>query len=294
MSKKLYFCNCCRKKIDQIEDLLFVEESKRGFCSEDCIVDFFTPYMKSFDREEVSMREAIGIEPGEIDVDLFQDRGYFEDTLYSSAEVWLEKNELQEEFYTHINPIVDGLFYVLICTYYEGEPSFVFFKTITRSSDLIQYYRRGKPVTNDCNIEDNESDVLSEKSSLDEVSLPAEVVEDIDLKKSEYLADLLERKKETDIPFEEYPLYDDYITLTLDEPDDEYHSEDQAGDKIFTFIKSFQKSGKSFFYIVICLSVDIPDSTNSALMPVITFPSIDDELYKFYAVGDKKSSRLTN
>jgi hypothetical protein len=291
MSKRLYFCNNCRKRINNIEDLLFVEESKRGFCSENCIVNFFTPYMETFDHEEVNIREALGIELGEVNVEVYQNRSHFEETLYGPKEVWLEKNELQEEFFTHINPVGNGLFYILICSYYEGEPSFVFFKTITKSTDLVQHYQKGKAVEDD---EENVENQSISKNSLDEVSLPVEVVDDIDQKKSEYLADLLERKKEIDISFEEYPLYDDYITLTLDEPDHEYHSEDKAGDKIFTFIKSFQKNGQSFFYIVICLRIDIPESDNSALMPVITFPSIDDDLYKFYAVGEKKISRLSN
>ena len=92
MSKKLYFCTSCRKKIPKVDQLLFVEESKRGFCSEDCIVSFFTPYMKHFDQEEVSFRENLGLNP-EMDANLFQDKELFEQVLYNPSEVWIEKND---------------------------------------------------------------------------------------------------------------------------------------------------------------------------------------------------------
>jgi len=297
MSKKLYFCNCCRVKVPKIESLLFVEESKRGFCSENCIVKFFTPYMEAFDAEEVLLREGLGILPDEVEPDIFHDKVLFEEALYGSSEVWSEKNDLGEEFFTHIHPLEGGLFYILICSYYEGEPAFVFFKTLTASIDLVGAYKRGSKYDNDALIDvsdDEDLELETTDGKLEDISLPAEIIEDMDLKKSEYLADLLDRRKETDISFEKFPMYDDYITLTLDEPDSEFQITDDAGDRIYTFIKSFQKNGEAFFYIVICLSVEIPGSKDRALMPVVTFPSIDDELYKFYAVGDKKNRRITN
>ncbi len=297
MSKKLYFCNSCRQKVSKIEDLLFVEESKRGFCSEDCIVKFFTPYMEAFDREEVTLRESLGILPDEVEPDIFHDKELFEEALYGASEVWSEKNDLGEEYFTHIHPLEGGLFYILICSYYEGEPAFVFFKTLTASIELVKAYKRGKAYDNEVFTSpesSNELELESNDGELEDITLPSELIEDMDLKKSEYLADLLERRSESDIPFEQFPLYDDYITLTLDEPDSEFHTIDDVGDKIFTFIKSFQKSGKAFFYIVICLSVEIPNSKDSALMPVVTFPSIDDGLYKFYAVGEKKNRKIPN
>ena len=144
MSKKLYFCNACRCNIPKIEDLLFVEESKRGFCSEKCIIDFFKPYMISFENEEIQVRETLDIEPGEVDLQIFQDKNLFEEVLYNAQEVRVEKNDLYEEFYTHIHPIHDGMYYILICSYYEGEPAFVFFKTITKNLDLLKFYQKGK------------------------------------------------------------------------------------------------------------------------------------------------------
>lgn len=300
MTKKLYFCTACRKKVNKIENLLFVEESKRGFCSEACIINFFSPYMEAFDKEELKQRELLGLNSSEGDIGIYQDKNLFEKVLYTPTEIWLEKNEIGEEFYTHILKINEEDYFIVICTYYEGEPAFVYFKTITKSLKLLKYYQREVYLDqNDINKNIYQSDKgsdLSEgdKELLDEIQLPAEIVEDIDLKKSELLAELLERRSDTDIPFENYPDYDDYLSLTLDDADDEFQSEDKSGDDIITFIKSFKKDNKAFFYIAICLRVTIPTTNDIALLPVLSFPSTDESLYTHYAVGEKKNNRLTS
>jgi hypothetical protein len=298
MTKKLYFCASCRKSVNKIEELLFVEESDRGFCCEDCIVDFYTPYMEFFDKEEINLREQLGLVPSEVDIGLYQDKELFEKVLYTPDEIWLEKSELNEKYHTHILKIDNNNYFILTASYYESEPAFVFFKTITNSLELVKMYRRGEKIdphlekTDD--FQGHNSEKHEEVEVLDEVQLPAEIIEDIELKKSEHIALLLERRKESDIDFEKYPLYDDYLSLTLEDPDDEFHGEDEAGDNIMTFIKSFKKSEDAFFYIAICLQVDIPGTDEVALLPVLSFPSNDDDLYTFYAVGNRKNNRITN
>ena len=298
MTKKLYFCAACRKKISKIEELLFVEESNRGFCCEDCIVDFYSPYMEFFDKEESNLREQLGINISEVDISLYQDRELFEQVLYKPDEVWVDRSELNEKYYTHIYKIKNNSYFILICSYYENEPAFVYFKTITKSLELIKLYRKSEKIDTEVERTDDFQGHNSEKDEevevLDEVQLPAELIEDIELKKSEHLALLLERRKESDIDFEKYPLYDDYLSLTLEDPDDEFHGKDEAGDHIISFIKSFKKDEKAFFYIAICLQVDIPGTDEMALLPVLSFPSDDDDLYTFYAVGDRKNNRITN
>jgi hypothetical protein len=298
MTKKLYFCTACRKNINKIEELLFVEESNRGFCSEDCIVDFYSPYMEYFDNQEVKQREKLGLNISEVDINLYQNKELFEYVLYTPDEVWLDRSDLNENYYTHIYKLENNAYFILICSYYESEPAFVYFKTITKSLELLKLYRTNEKIDTQINKSDDFHGHHSEKHEevevLDEVQLPAELIEDIELKKSEHLALLLERRKETDIDFEQYPLYDDYLSLTLEDPDDEFHGEDEAGDHIITSIKSFKKDNRAFFYIAICLQVDIPGTDEMALLPVLSFPSDDDDLYTFYAVGDRKNNRITN
>lgn len=312
-SKKLYFCTSCRKKIAKVQDLLFVEESKRGFCSESCIVEFFSPYMENYDNEELENRHMLGLESSEVGVETFQDKELFDRILYTPDEVWFEQSELKEEYYTHIlkyGPNLN-LFYILTCSYFEGEPAFVYFKTVTQDLKLVELYRKGVSMNDKLYDSEADNDVEEDNSAdregkielqsslkdteiLDEVNLPADVVEDLDLKKSEYLAVLLERRKESDIPFEDFLDYDKYIAATLEDADDEFKDEDAAGDLIMTFIKSFQISGESFFYIVSCMEVTIPSLGQNAMIPILSFPSNDADLYTFYAVGEKKNGKLKN
>lgn len=301
MSKKVYFCTNCRRKVDKVQNLLFVEESKRGFCSENCIVDFFSPYMEVFDHQELENRHMLGLPSSEVGAELFQDRELFDQVLYTPTEIWYEKNEIQEEYYTHIlnfGPDKD-LYYIIICTYFEGEPSFVFFKTVTRSKKLVDMYKQQKRMDNKLTQasmmgEEEESDIDELEDSLEEINLPSELVEDLELKKSEYLALFIERRQDDDIELEKFPEYDQFLGLTLEDADEEYIAEDDAGDDIMTFIKSFQMNGLSFFYIACCVRLTIPNMAEKVMIPVLSFPSTDQELYKFYAVGEKKNGKLTN
>jgi hypothetical protein len=301
MSKKVYFCNNCRKKIEKVQQLLFVEESKRGFCSENCIVEFFSPYMEYFDHQELEYRHMFNLDSNEVPSDTFSRKDLFDQVLYAPTEVWLEKNEIQEEFYTHILQYGEhkDLFYIVICTYFEGEPSFVYFKTVTRSKDLLNLYRKIKRL--DTSLAEGTSEKAQEESfahekehdqGLEEINLPSEIVDELELKKSEYLATYLEKRKDSDFALEDFPNYDKYIGLTLDDADEEFAQVDAAGDDTMTFIKSFQVGSLSFFYVVCCLKMTVPNMNEKVMIPIISFPSTDKEIYRHYAVGEKKNSKL--
>lgn len=301
MSKKVYFCTSCRKRVDKVQGLLFVEESKRGFCSENCIVDFFSPYMEIFDNEELEFRHMAGLESSEVGAETFQNKELFDQVLYDPTEVWYEKNEIQEEFYTHIFNYGEEkqFYYIATCSYFEGEPSFVFFKTVTKSLELVNRYRKlkrmdDKIINNEVELDPFIKEEVEDKleEGLEEVNLPADLVEDLELKKSEYLADFIERRNDSDIEIELFTEYEQYLNLTLDDPDEEYMQEDDAGDEIMTFIKSFQMNGKSFFYIACCVKLTLVQVKEKVMIPILSFPSIDQELYKFYAVGAKKNGKL--
>lgn len=301
MTKKVYFCTNCRKKVEKVQQLLFVEESKRGFCSETCIVEFFSPYMEAFDHEELEFRHMLGLPSSEVGAEIFQNRELFDKVLYSADEIWYEKNEINEEFFTHILKTGEDKdqYYIIVCTYFEGEPSFVFFKTVTRNTKLVDMYRKNKRLDDKVsNVKTKEETTIEmtqeEEELMDEINLPAELVEDLELKKSEYLAQLIERRNDSDIPIEEYPNYDQFLSLTLEDPDEEYSDTDDNGDKVMIFIKSFQMNGNSFFYIATCLGLELPNITETVMIPILSFPSVDTELYKYYAVGHKKNGKLKN
>tara|TARA_B100001971_G_C18268036_1_gene596541 strand:+ start:116217 stop:117101 length:885 start_codon:yes stop_codon:yes gene_type:complete len=294
VSKSLYLCTNCRKQIEQAHKVLFVDQSRNnGFCSEDCIVEYLTPMMESFENEEIVNRETVGINFSEGFEDLFQDQAIFHQVLYNPDKIFKFKNQIGNEFYTHFFELAEHkATYIIITTYYNNEPSFVYFKTITRSKELINVYSVGEAI--DSVVSESLPEEI-EAELEDNISLPKELMEDIEMKKSEYLAKLLEARDEADVPFEKFPDYDEYLPLVLEEPDEIYEQEDESGDDIKVYIKSFKSNKLTFFYIVLCIEIEIKELENqNALMPILGFPSQDTNLYKEYAIGNRITEMTKN
>lgn len=299
MSKNLFLCSHCRGEIPKVEKALYVDQStNRPFCSETCIMQFHAPYMESFEREELEQRQVLGLSKEDNLNELYHRHDLFQKALNSPDEVWFTKNPIGEEYHTHIAKLSvedKELFYILICSYFDNAPSFVFFKCLTRSSLLADFYKTGSKKGKTGELPLDHPQVLEGDDSLEELSrgeaeIPQDALEDLELKKSEYLADLLDRRSEDDIAFEEFSRYDEFLPMSLEDPDEVYAMEDENGDDIHTYIKSFQAFGKAFFYVVVCMRVSIKaPEDHDALLPVISFPSTDQNLYKDYAVGERIS-----
>ncbi len=312
VSKNLFLCALCREKIPKVSQALYVDQStNRPFCSETCIMKFHAPYMESFEIEELEERQRLGLGP-ETDLDMvFTRHDLFQQALNEPDEVWFEKNPIGEEYHTHVARCsFDGtdFFYILVCSYFDDAPSFVFFKCATVHGALADFYRSGQLQSS------REKEALSMSAAAQqlekepainegtrrlrskqapEVEIPPEVLEDLDLKKSEYLAALLQNRKDEDIPFEMFGKYDDYLALTIEDPDEIYSKEDKAGDEVQTYIKSFQAFGEAFFYVAICVKISVKKpEDHEALLPILTFPSTDQDLYKAYALGERIAGAL--
>ena len=251
--------------------------------------------MESFEREEIERREEVGAALGEGLAPMYQNHEFFQKALYSPDEVWLAKNGIGEEFYTHIariNKDEDAFTFIVICSYFDNEPSFVYFKCLTKNENLVESYREKSLVDS---LKSAPEEIQEEAAKEDEIQLPPEVMEDLELKKSEYLASLLQNRSEEDIPFENFGDYDEFMAKSLEDPDEVFTKEDEAGDKIRTYIKSFKVRGQVFYYVVVCISVPLKELENQeALLPVIGFPSTDQTLYKEYAVGERYSDIIKN
>ncbi len=299
MSKKLILCSECRKTIAHGDKALFVDQSSsRPFCSEKCIMDYHAPHMESFEREEIERRESVGAELDEGLAPMYQNHEYFQKALYSPDEVWIAKNGIGEEFYTHIarvNKEKNPFTYIVVCSYFDNEPSFVYFKCLTKNENLVESYREQSLLDPSELVKSKPAEEEEEALKEDEIKLPPEVMESLELKKSEYLANLLQIRSDEDIPFERFTEYDEYTSKSLEDPDEIFTREDEAGDKIRTYIKSFKVSGQVFYYVVVCISVPIKELDNQeALLPVIGFPSTDQALYKEYAIGERYSDIIKN
>jgi hypothetical protein len=285
-NKELYFCSQCKTKVDSIDEVLVVEEFyARPFCSEECIVEYHSPLIREFEKQDLKLRVDLGIEEG-FDYKLLKDDPNIINSLVSDPdEVLVNSNQLDEEFYTLVKRIEHSgsSFYCIgICFFYEDNVSLMLFHTVTGSNKLLEVYCDGEEA-------DSEDDVLND------YDIDPQLLEDLEQKKSNYLSQLLSHRSEDDIAFEEYPNYDKYVRQTLNDPDEVYEKEDDDNDYVLTYIKSYQDQKSSFFHIVLAIKLDEDiDSDEDILFPILAFPSRDGQLYKMYRQGERISGGLKN
>lgn len=286
MIKSTFFCESCRKIVNDISQLYFVEEnSDRGFCSEECIKDFYRPIMKFLEQEETVFRKELNLEDEEHLLHLFGKEKLLENAISNPDEKWLLVNDVDQKFITHFYKFShEGIqtFLILICTYIEDEPSFVYYRTITQEKDLIAKYQR------EFLLEVEEENKLTSQES----EIPTEFFEMLETKKSSLLAEHLVLRKESDITFEEFYHYEKFLESTMKSPDEVYQIEDDEGDDLYVYIKSFLELDKTFFYIV--LAYKYKSKKDSVFVPALGFPSNDKELYPHYAKGISLKDQIKN
>ncbi|MGZ3692439.1 MAG: hypothetical protein ACXVLQ_01880 [Bacteriovorax sp.] len=287
----IYYCTECKTILPTIDKLLFVEEnSNKGFCSEACIEDFYGPLIRHYDRLEKKTRQTLGIEQEVIHQEM-DDESFVEDVLSSPSEVHKIENEMHECLYTYIRHYSD-MSAIIICSIYNNQASFIFFKTLTRSRQFLAEFRTLK----------KENETFSSKETQD-LELGAEFNEEdfhfmqlLENKKSKLLADLLVKRKDDDIAFEDFTSYESCYQETLDFPDELFETKDNEGDVFFVYIKSFIKNGQDFFYIISCLKRKDLEATGGQVnvFPVLAFPTNDMDLYREFRAGVRVSGPLKN
>ncbi len=285
MIKEVKICEMCRKTLGNNHQLQYVEEnSDRGFCSETCILDFYRPYMQVLEKEEKVWREELAIHQDTEHLHLLAENHYIDKVLHQPHEIWKLQLNTGQYIFTHIAIIrinEKDLFYIAICTHYENEPSFVYYRTITSSSMLLNKYRR-----------DEKQHFENPEVHEDQNAMAMEILEELENKKSTALAEMIMVRKDSDIPIEEFLSFDKYLNLTLNDPDEIYLDTDVDGDSVYIHIKSYLGQGQSFFYVVVTLKYE--DGEGIKYLPVIGFPSFDDELYTMYAKGKRIDKNITN
>ncbi|MBL7665718.1 MAG: hypothetical protein JNM93_11345 [Bacteriovoracaceae bacterium] len=290
-----YFCSECKINIPNVgKVLLITEEPALGFCSEECIIEFYNPRIDFFEKQDIKLRKKLKLEKEKC-LAHRKNKKYLQETIKTPDEIWLEVNEIGEKYYTHIKQFTTEktrFWSIVVCYYHQGEPSFVFFQNITSSPEIYEHYRFEHEYTGEEPVEKVEA---SEEMGEEEMKLASEVLDTIELKKSEYLAGLLESRSDSDIAYEKFSDYEDKTVSTLQEPDEIFRKVDKHGDELLTYVKSYQRGRETFFYIVICMKVDpVQESEDDLLVPIVSFPSRDSELYVKYAQGERISGNVKN
>lgn len=284
-NRPLYYCSECKTVVSTLDRLLFIEpETSKGFCSENCIEDFYSPLMAHFDGLEKSIRKKLGIGDEVIHSSL-DDKALIETVFTDPSEVYQIQNELRESLYTYIRHFED-FSAVVIATVYNEEASFVFFRTLTRSRNFLEEFRSA-------DTENNLPPKAEPTESFSEEDFA--FMQELENKKSRLLADLLVKRKDDDIPFEDFPRYENCFQDCLENPDEVFESKDKEGDVFFVYIKSFMKDGENFFYVISCLKrKDTETPEDVSVFPVLAFPSNDRELVREFRSGLKIAGHITN
>lgn len=285
-----YFCSECKKVTTKIEDLLFVDDSIcRYFCSEKCVEKHFMPMVKQVEKQDEKARQALKHEPN--DTKAVQNQNYIRLCLERPEEIWCTKNELGEEYYTFITKLGKDqtqtpLYLYLICLIYQKKPSFIFFIGSTHDQKLLNHYRQGE------SIKDIEAYLADIPLTPESMGASEEMLE---AKKSRLLAELLEKRLPSDIPFEDFLLYDKNIATTLESPDEVYAYKDIDQDQIYVYFKALSENKRTYFQIVLALMLDHETSEiHDVVVPILSFPTLDPELYKNYQKGKQLSGNLKN
>ncbi|MFZ4713597.1 MAG: hypothetical protein ACOYL6_07795 [Bacteriovoracaceae bacterium] len=276
----------------------------KSFCSDGCIVQYHSQLITHYEKEEKDIRKFLTLNKEACFV-FKENSHYIQKTLEKPQEIWEDVNELGEKvyfFFAHYDE-KDFPFTMIIITYmYQKIPSFVFFQTVTNSEEILNEYRRGEKVSDIPKFfekEHGEAQESEKPRSNNEVQVELTQVEmdSLERKKSSLLAELLQKRLPSDIPFENFYLYDVYIPSTIDVPDEVFSFDDEEGDELFVYLKGHAQGGVTFYYIVLCTKLNMNQKDNTqeeVLYPILSFPTLDGKLYRQYCRGEKISGNLKN
>ena len=286
------FCYECKKFIEQASSVLLQDlPDTHCFCDETCLQAFYRSYINYLKEQESLCRQKLRLESEQI-----ADREELSQAvLQEPDEIRQFQGKLGKIVYLFFKELREDKFKiygVAICLMLRERAPLVLFSTLTRSLKLIlEYKRAGKK------IPASEDEKMPSETRPVEFSVEADLEESIKRKKSRELAKLMEMKQDGDIQVEEFSLYEQYLGLTLGDPDEvyEFADDDKDGGKLYAYIKAFNRGNRSFYYIAICHLYHVDrEREQDVLIPVINFPTLDVKIYQHYQRGEKLAGPLKN
>jgi hypothetical protein len=253
-------CTACGKGLKGEDRALFVEEEVgRIFCSEDCITAHFQSDIDLIEKEYFKYRPKDDLTPEEREQ--FAHLRWI--TIQEPDEIWQEKRPAGDHRYTLISQFKPGsksVWCVCICLFLRGEPSFLYMAFPTKSKALVARFRKGLQVEWETAADGAKSEVGDETATDGLASAWSQ---------SETIRAEIHTTRDgsSDIPSEEFGLYENLLEKTLEAPDELWvqESEDDGEPDRYHFIRYFpDEDGGPMHYIVIA-----QESENTESLEVI-------------------------
>lgn len=317
-----YFCTCCGASVAQINQAFVIDDkSSRYFCSESCIVDFHKGYVNYFEDQEKKWRKNLKILDEKVLLSTKEKQHWLDQVLITPDEMWLVEDALGLEYYCLIKRCgmsVDSAYLVLVCHMFHLKPSFVLHQFFTKETKLLDYYRWGKSFSQSQaaskeqsreEISKNISRENSDNSAAlgEEVILSKELLQEIELLRSQLLSELILMRSDSDIPLEGFSAYEKYMEKTIDQPDESFEFKTKDGQQLLVNISDQLEKSKSLFYFVVSMKLSPEvmlqhtqgrflekNGKRPMIIPVLAFPSIDVHIYQHYKKGNCINKRSLN
>jgi len=293
--KEVFFCGQCKKVFEELDHLLFVENHGQvGFCSESCIEKFYEPLVFHYEEQEKIWRSENNLLDEEV-LEIVGQPSFMDKLLGKPDEVYVHQGRGGVQIYSFIRHMSDSRYgdfsLACLCLTYEKRPSFIISVTSSSEERMIENYRWGEKVE-DVTVFYAKKE---ESEGIEQVHLDEQTMMFVENKKSELLAKMIGERKSADIEIENFPLYEQYFEITMMNPDEIYCYEDEFGDVLYSYIKAHDREGVSFYYLVLCYQIEKKyKAQKETLIPVLSFPTVDGEIYNHYRRGKFISGNLKN
>ncbi len=277
MNRYIVECTHCKTKIEDVNKSIIVDDHRPApYCSEKCVDSFYQSEIAHFLTQEKELRRDLQYFDKIIIDDQIKE-SYLKETLKDPQEIWQDTNPLGEKYYYLLSqfPYEDQttFHFIIICKVFNSKPSFILHFTMGQDNRFINFYRTSKKI---------KGDEPKDGFEKEQMVIPQAILNEIQVLRSEYFAQMLERRQSEDIRYEYFPLYEKFLQETLDNPDEIY--EQVENDKIIsTSVKTAYLNESPFFYYVIGMKIKEVD--NEVILPIFSFPTTDIELCKYFNKG---------
>lgn len=308
LDKIPYFCTCCSEKVVNIDQAFVLDEkSSKYFCSEECIVAFHRPYIEFFQSQEDLWRKKFQCVDEKVLLSQKEQQYWIDLNLKQPDEIWLLEDAVGSEYFCLIKRCgvsLDSTYVIVLCHLFNLKPSFVLHHTFTKNLKFLEKYRWGRSFgkgdlqQKQRNPEDNSSQ---------DVVLSKDLMQEIELLRSQLLSELILMRTDNDIPLEGFSAYEKYMEKTIDRPDETFEFKTKDGHMLLVNISDQQEKSKTIYYFVVSMKLT-PDvmakhahlvdgvgaTDRPMIVPVLAFPSIDSHIYQFYKRGHCINKRSLN